>query len=286
MSTRTYYHPRETAVDLAAVPSWLYNEIVSLHGHIPHPPAPPVLTCLGNGEPMYLVRSQSGRYFARHYPGSSTDGHVHPISTMSDEHRRQTEYAERAARHHGLDTSREKSTGNGTRLDLAISGTVNVGVEIQRSALSRTAAKSRTMRSFDAGWPTAWISDSETDPDWADHVPTAWLTTRDRWGEKLPSPNSVFVAIGEFTRERDRNTKTGWRYKREPRAVLLDELAILMPAGEIIPVAVGTRGQVSLAFRHGARCHRLVHLAGRIGVETRRLDTTAQGSRTAILAAM
>lgn len=249
MPTPAFYHTRNIEIDLADLPRELYSEIVSLRGQIDPPPAPPVITCLGNGEPMYVYRHESGRYFARHYPNGNQDGHNHRIATMSDAHRRQAEYSQRAALQNGLTATLEKSTGNGTRLDVAVFGEINIGMEIQRSRLSRARAKTRAMKSFNAGWPTAWVTDEEQAPDWADHVPTARLTLRGGWDHEMPPPNTAQVIIGRFTRERDSASKTGWRYQRSATSVLLDELAYLMPAGEIVPIAVGTKGQVSLAHR-------------------------------------
>lgn len=248
MTTRARYHLRSIDIDLADLSRELYAEIVSLHGQIDSH-APPVLTCLGNGEPLYVYRHPTGRYFAKHYAHGNADGHGHRIASMSDEHRRQAEYSRRAAAEHGFDANLEQSTGNGTRLDVAVFGDINIGLEIQRSDLSRKMAKTRTTKSFDAGWPTAWITDRERDPDWVDHVPTARLTMRGGWDEAMPPRNTAKVIIGSFTRERDRSKKSGWAYKRTAHAVLLDELACLMPVGEIIPVAVGTKGQVSLAYK-------------------------------------
>lgn len=245
MSTRAYYHPRGFEVDLADLPRWLYGEIASLHGQIVKDESPP--TCLGNGQPMYVYRHDSGRYYARHYPGENPDGHGHRMVTMSDEHRRQTEYAQRAADDHGLNATMEHPTGNGTRLDLAVVGAQQAGFEIQRSGLSRAQAKARTKKSFDAGWPTAWVTDSERAPGWVDHVPTARLTTGIDWTQ-LPPRNAARAIISKFTRERDKSKRSGWRYRREPHAVPLDELSYRMPAGEIVPVALGRLGAVSLAF--------------------------------------
>jgi hypothetical protein len=252
MSTRAHYHLRGIDIDLADLPSGLYAEIVSLHGRIEPPPAKPVLTCLGNLEPMYVYRHETGRYFARHYPGGNPDQHGHRIVTMSDEHRRQAEYAQRAASEHGFEASLEKSTGKGTRLDVAVFGENNIGFEIQRSALSRAKAKSRAAKSFTAGFATAWVTDRERDPDWADHVPTARLITRGGWDEAVPPRNTAEVIIGDFHPERDRTRKSGWRYVRTPKRVLLDELSYLMPAGEIVPVTVGTQGKVDLAYAGAA----------------------------------
>lgn len=248
MSTRARYHPRGIEVDLASLEPWLYREIASLHGQIDPPPAPPVLTCLGNGLPMYVYRHSSGRFFIRHYPGGSPDGHQHVFAAMSDQHRRQTEYAARAADDNGLEAHTEHSTGNGTRLDLAVLGRINTGFEIQRSTLSRAQAKLRAAKSFDAGWPTAWVTDAERAPDWADQVPTARLTTGLDWSS-LPARNTAKVIIGRFALVRDRRKPGGWAYRREPYTVLLDELVPQMTAGEITPVAVGAKGLVSLAHK-------------------------------------
>lgn len=246
MTTLARYHPRGIDIELADLPRDLYTEIASLHGQIDPPPAPPVLTCLGNGKPLYVWRHHSGRYFARHYPYDNPDKHSHVIATMSDEHRRQAEYTLRAAVEAGLQAKLEHSTGNGTRLDVAVTGSHDVGFEVQRSYLSRARAKSRAARSFEAGWPTAWITDQERDPDWAGHVPTARLSMRGGW-DALPPRNTARAVIGRFTRERDNSRPSGWSYRREPTTVLLDELAYLMAAGQIIPVAVGSKGKVSLA---------------------------------------
>lgn len=248
MSTRAYYHPRDLLIDLAELPRWLYDEIASLHGQIDPPPAAPILTCAGNGAPMYVWRHESGRYFARHYPGGNPDRHQHRIATMSDEHRRQAEYTARAATEGGCAALTEHSTGGGTRLDVAVFGDIQVGVEVQRSHLSRASAKTRAWKSYDAGWPTAWVTDRADDPDWAGHVPTGRLTTRGVWSERIPPSGTAKIIIGEYRRQRDPTRRNGWRYERTPRTITLDELAVRMPAGEIVPVRIGTRGQVDLAF--------------------------------------
>lgn len=250
MSTRAFYHPRNIEVDLGGrLPLWLYNEIAAFHGHRDR--NNPVLTCLGNKKPMYVWRHESGRYFVRHFPSGNPDGHHHgELRTVSDEHRRQAEYTRRAADRHGFTAQLEVSTGNHTRLDVGVFGPEsNVGFEIQRSELTAPQAILRATNSFVAGWPTAWVTDRERDPQWADRVPTARMITRGGWGERVLSPGTAWVAIGHYTRERDRNSKSGWRYRREPRRILLDELAYSMPAGNIVPVVVGKVGKVDLAER-------------------------------------
>ena len=192
-----------------------------------------------------------GRYFVRHFPGGAHGDHTVALGAMSDEHRNQTEYCQRAADRAGLQTMLEHSTGAGTRLDLAIVGdTGRAGMEIQRSYLSRAAAKSRSRKSYNAGWPNAWISDTMQDPDWADHVPTARLTVRGLTPEldwsSIPRPHAAKVAISTFKRVRE---GAHWSFLREPSAIHLDELPVLMAAGEIMPVGYGSKGFVVLADR-------------------------------------
>lgn len=248
MSTRTYYLPRKMHVDFATADPWLYREMASLKGHFDRENSP--FICEGNGAPMY-VRKVNNRYYFAHYPNESSATCVHPTG-MSDEHRRQADYVARAAEDHGLRSELEHATGNHTRLDLAVFGMSNAGFEIQRSELSRARAKARAVKSFNAGWPTAWVTDAPRRPDWADQVPTAALTKGIDWSERLPGRDMARVIIGRFTRIRDRSRPSGWRYQREPEEALLDDLAYLMPAGEIIPVAFGNRGTVSLAFKGAA----------------------------------
>ena len=238
MTTYAFYHPRALKVDLADLTSALYQEIASLRGHIVKD-EPPVLTCLGNGQPLYVYKHQSGRFFARHFPGGTPDGHIHPIRRMRAEHERQAEYCQRAASEAGLRAELEVSTGAGTRLDVAVFGEVPTGLEIQRSELTLKQAKSRTFKSATAGFTCAWISDTEQEPKWADHVPTARLQTRGGW-EKLPPPGTANVIISKFDLQRDSDSRTGWRYQRRPFLRTLDELSQLVPIGEIVPVEIGS----------------------------------------------
>ena len=250
MATRAFYHPRQLIVDLGStLEPWLYNEIAGWHGYTDK--ENPVLTCLGNNEPMTVWKNHLGRYFVRHFPHGNPDGHVHPVlSKMSDEHLRMCEYSLRAGIAAGHRADLEVSTGNGTRVDVCVYGpNGNVGLEIQRSHLTTPQATRRAGLSFEAGLPTGWISDRETDPQWADYVPTARLETRGGWDERVLAPNTAWVIIADYERERDASRPTGWGYRRTPRLVLMDDLAALMPAGEIVPAAVGTRGHVDLVFK-------------------------------------
>lgn len=204
MTTRAFFHLIDREVDLVRLSPSLYGLVVSLHGKIKRD-SPPVLTCLGNGEPMHVYRHHTGRYFVRHFSNGHQDGHAHPdaISVMSDEHRRQADYTQRAAMAYGLNAELEVSTGNGTRLDVGVIGLNQVGFEIQRSALSLPNARSRASKSFRAGWPTAWITDSVPDPGWADWVPTARLEVRSGWSEcRTRSSDTWWVSLREDSEKR------------------------------------------------------------------------------------
>ena len=251
MSTLAYYNIRDMEIDLARLPRWLYEEIASLHGRCTKDD--PAFTCLANGQPMSVWRHRNGRYFLKHYPGGAHGGHTVALGLMSDEHRNQTEYCQRAADRAGLRTILEHPTVGRTRLDLAVVGAEQAGIEIQHSHLSRAAAKSRARRSLGAGWPTAWVTDTMQDPDWADHVPTARLTVRGLTPEldwsAMPRPHSAKVAVSMFKRVRE---GARWSFLRSPTAIHLDELPVLMAAGEILPVRYGSKGFVVLADKASA----------------------------------
>lgn len=254
MSTDAHYHPRGVDIDLAKISTdWpdLYNEIISLKGHIRRAD-PPVLTCLGNFKSMLVYQSWTGRYFCRHFAGEACP-RKHVLGTgggMSAEHLRQAEYAARAAQNAGFDARLEVNTGGGTRLDVGVFGDQQIGFEIQRSELSRAEAKKRCVKSFKAGWPTGWVHDRSEDTDWNGHVPTIRLKIRDVWSQRLPAANTQEAIIWKFWRERDRSKKSGWSYNAGKVDVLFDELASLMPAGEIVPVVTGSKNKiVRLAYR-------------------------------------
>ena len=173
MSTKAFYHPRDLEVDLADLPIDIYNELITFHGRIFR--EVPVITCRKNGDPMYLYRHPTGRYYLRHFAGDGNHG-SHSVVTMSIEHQRQAEYTERAAARAGIKAQMEVSTGTtpsgrqSTRLDVAVWGAQNVGFEIQRSQLSLAHAMDRASRSFENGWPTVWVTDQEQDPAWVPAV--------------------------------------------------------------------------------------------------------------------
>lgn len=241
MSSTAYYYPRKIEIDTATLgddPD-LYAEIISYHGKSTR--ENPIFRCLepeGGKLPMLLVRNphQDGSYFLRHFAGDNTEGHTHDSfsAPMSIEHRRQTEYIERAAQFAGLETKRELSTGKGTRVDLAVYGARDTGFEIQWSDLSvdgDKGARGRATKSHNGGWQTVWVT--TTNPSWLGTVPGVRISGAD-WGTELPCAGSVSAIISEFSTEMSWPTAT---LKNQYRVLPLDDLVPLIVSGDIIPVA-------------------------------------------------
>ncbi|WP_100461111.1 hypothetical protein [Mycobacteroides abscessus] len=251
MTTRALLVRENREIDLAKLSSDDYQSVIALQGQIRRDDEPQLL-CLGarpEEASLYVKRSSKGNYFASHFSGHAHG--PHRIATMSDEHRRQTDYFVRAAESAGYAVTRELSTGNGTRLDAAITATVNIGVEVQRSALHLAAAKSRTRRSANAGWHPLWFTTAERRPQWWGHISSLSTTLRiDYWAQALPKPHeATALGISTLVFERcdinafDHCPVSGkgfcgrWHYKFVPRRGLsVDDVTQLMPAGEIVPI--------------------------------------------------
>ncbi len=122
-----------------------------------------------DGAEMF-VRLRGGRFWAVHFPGSSCK-EQHAIGGESDEHRRQKEYWQRAAEDAGYRVLTEHPTGRGTVLDVAIDGPYRTGIEVQHSAIEPGLVKTRTTKSFGAGWLPVWFLDSDGTPPWFSAVP-------------------------------------------------------------------------------------------------------------------
>lgn len=239
MSSTAYFVPRQIEINTAQLDEdpGLYEEIVSYHYKSTR--EDPAFRCLepeGMNLPMKLVcrRDEDGRpaYHLAHFADDNAGNHKHDtFSKMSVEHKRQTEYVERAAQSAGLETQREYSTGKGTRLDLAVFGKRNIGFEIQKAALSADgkdgAATSRTAKSFDAGWQAVWITTKA--PAWLRVVPSVRISCGN-WSEELPAPGTVWAIVHKF------HTETSWQWNQSTM-LRLDDLIPLIASADIIPVA-------------------------------------------------
>ncbi|WP_020639685.1 hypothetical protein [Amycolatopsis balhimycina] len=180
MSTLVLYTPQNRLLDLTKLTERDFALISSLQYTIKR--GHRTLLCQrasleDEGAEMF-VRLKNGRYAAVHFRGSECT-QTHEIAVESPERRRQKDYWQRAAEDAGYRTSQEVRTGAGTILDVAIDGPRRTGIEVQHSQLQSQLAKSRTTKSFRAGWLPVWFLDSDRTPPWFHEVPA--LGSRRAW---------------------------------------------------------------------------------------------------------
>lgn len=210
------------------------------------------LRCRKHGVSVYL-RDLPGGVYASHWRGSGISGD-HSVALMSKEHRIQQEYVGRAGERAGLDVAFEVPLPTRVRPDLVIGG--NTAVEVQRSHLTVSNAKSRTTKAINAGMAISlWISDKEPKhaPKWMYQVPSATAFARD-WNT-MPPLGSATVTGGlrELTtepcrppyrtscRESGRRYCGKWHLTHQPlRGVSLDALTVGVATGEYLPALVGS----------------------------------------------
>lgn len=256
MSTFVHYVREQRLLDLTQLNERDFILISSMYGQIHR--GDRILLCEqtlsgdGEGSEMY-VRKRNGRYFAAHFPGS-TCTQEHEIAQESDEHRRQKDYWQRAAEYAGYQATQELRTGNGTILDVAIDGPRRTGIEVQHSALPTNVAKSRSTRSFRAGWLPVWFLDSDHTPPWFHKVPAVNCNVRLPWSESLPPRRSAtalgpskFVALpctaGNFgtcpssTPKRPKRPCSRYHPHRQPWfGLTVDDIATMIPGEELLPM--------------------------------------------------
>lgn len=214
------------------------------------------LVCASHGAPMYL-RWQGGALYACHWPGAGPG--MHAVALMSIEHRMQVEYVARAADRAGLPTALEVTLPTRVRPDLVVGD--RTAVEVQRSHLTVQAARSRTTKAIKGGMALSlWLSDKapEAAPRWMYRVPSATALARE-W-HTMPPLGSATVTSGVRVlveqpcrpphRTQCPERRGRWCGKthlvHEPmRGVSLDDLAVWVATGEVVPAMV--RGQILLA---------------------------------------
>lgn len=215
-----------------------------------------VLVCASHGAPMYL-RWRGNVLYACHWPGAGPG--MHAVALMSVEHKMQAQYVARAADRAGLSTAFEATLPTHVRPDLVIGG--DTAVEVQRSHLTVQAARSRTTKAIKGGMALSlWLSDKQPDvaPRWMYRVPSATAFARE-W-HTMPPLGSATVTSGARVlveqpcrppyRTQCPERRGRWCGKthlfHEPmRGTSLDDLAVWMATGELVPAAL--RGQILLA---------------------------------------
>jgi hypothetical protein len=254
MSTFVLYTPENRLLDLAVLNERDFALISSLHGEIGR--GDRILLCQqrtgkdSDGAEMF-VRLRNNRYFAVHFAGGECT-QTHEIARESDEHRRQKDYWQRAAEDAGYRASQEFRTGAGTILDVAIDGPRRTGIEVQHSALETRLAKTRTTKSFRAGWLPVWFLDSDHAPPWFHTVP-ALNCNRLSWSSLPPRRSATAVGATKFiaracTALNFGTCPTGGRKRPKPpcgqnhpqrvpwEGLTVDDAAAMIPAGEIMPM--------------------------------------------------
>jgi hypothetical protein len=252
-----YIHGQvDRLIDLAHLDSRDFALIRSLRGEIRRHDR--ILLCQqapadDEGAEMF-VRLTGDRYWAVHFRGSSCTSE-HEIAEESVEHRRQKDYWQRAAEDAGYPVTQEHRTGRGTILDVAIDGPHRTGIEVQHSAIEPTLVKSRTTKSFSAGWLPVWFLDSDRTPPWYTQVPAlgcnklTWKSLPPARAATATGPRRMIptrCALGTWdycpTRGRHRNKRTrpprvcGLMHPNpEPwRGLTVDDVAEQLPAGELV----------------------------------------------------
>jgi hypothetical protein len=249
MATDVRYEPEGRDLDLAHLPPCDYELVTGLYGTIKR--GDRVLTCLvtGGDTEMYVKRSKNGTLFGSHFPGA---GHgVHPINPETIEHRRQKDYWARAAEACGLDAATEVRIPGGV-LDVAITGgAIATDVEVQRIEVKTATVARRTRVYSRAGFLPVWFNDRGTRPLWLRTVPALGCTPRP-WDAEMPKPRSVgATGLGVLRVVRCQVSEFGGRCPETRRklcgqrhplveagkpGLTIDDLAGLIPAGEIVPL--------------------------------------------------
>lgn len=219
----------------------------------------PAFICLrhvGGTNPGLYLKKVAGEWWAAHYESGICQDHRIP-SPMTDEHKRQTEYWARAAEEAGWNVDLEYTLNTGTRPDALITGgSVQVGVEVQWSQISTIRAVNRTRKALAAGVLDVWFAGSDIHwvagkptPPWAHRVPTAGSTPRP-WS-RLPPPRAAAAtglreivarrcAVGNFKvcPVTGRGRFCGKHHPADMPwlDVTVDDVAAMMPAGEIAPI--------------------------------------------------
>ena len=208
-----------------------------------------------HGAWMYL-RKLNDRWIICHSPNGLgvqfADHHV-PVG-KSPQHQWQQDYYARAANDAGW-AAEQEVTLPGTRADLILAGPAGrFAIEVQHSALSVPGVRARSRKMLSVGVPSIWSADHKN-PAWAFKVPHVetneppyGTAPRGSWtvstGPRRVRPTKC-VSGGALERcwmPRARDFCNGWHATFEPIAGLrVDDIAQRIPAGELVPLATGTK---------------------------------------------
>jgi hypothetical protein len=124
--------------------------------------------------PALYLRKDHGQIIAAHWPGSSLAGSHEIVHGISDEHRRQVDYLQRAGQAKGFEVGTEVHLETRVIPDAVVYGPqVAMGVEVQRSKLTAAKAKARTTQARRGGVLPVWFADSQAPPRWSSRSPVS-----------------------------------------------------------------------------------------------------------------
>jgi hypothetical protein len=199
--------------------------------------------------PGLYLQQRGTQLIAAHWPGTAL-ANTHRITHgVSDEHQRQVDYIGRAGAAAGFDVRTEVRLNTAVIPDAVIYGSqINIGIEVQRSALSPPAAKARTTKARRAGVHSVWFADGR-EPSWFWSVASVRMNPELTWST-VPGPRGVTVVSGvrivvprrcrEIHNSQCPNRRRGcnaWHAVHEPRlGTFVDDVAAMMPAGQMVPM--------------------------------------------------
>jgi hypothetical protein len=203
--------------------------------------------------PSLYMRKDREQIIAAHWPGSGLEGTHEIAHGVSDEHRRQVDYLQRAGEAEGFEVRTEVHLPTRVIPDAVVYGPrVNMGVEVQRSKVTATHAKARTTKARHAGVLPVWFSDAGSSPRWFEQVPGVRMNPSASWAT-LPEPRTVTVVGGvrEIVPRRCRDWPgspcpqhsrgcTRWHPDHAALPVWADELPAYVPAGKLVPMVFRT----------------------------------------------
>jgi hypothetical protein len=146
--------------------------------------------------PALYLRKDHGQIIAAHWPGSSLAGSHEITHGISDEHRRQVDYLQRAGEAEGFTVETEVHLETRVIPDAVVYGPqLNMGVEVQRSKLTAAKAKARTTQARRGDVLPVWFADSQAAPRWFEQVPGVRMNPGTSWAA-LPPARSVTLVGG------------------------------------------------------------------------------------------
>lgn len=237
--------------------------------------------------PGLYLKERGNVLFAAHWPHSGCGSHSIIHHGTSPEHERQVEYLRAAGEAAGHQVRTEVRLATSVRPDAVIYGpAVHMGVEVQRSGITVAAARSRTTRARHAGVDPVWFADARSDPQWLFQVPGVRMNPDVSWDD-VPRRGTVTVVSGlreiaakrcrDFIDDRCPRRRSGcneWHPDHTPRlGVKVDDLAALMPAGNIVPMQFQTLGGTRFVFivtpKDRALYESITHLSGALPLRER-----------------